>query len=74
MAESSATIGELEREYATALSKDDKPMAVSAINSILYKLKPEFKAKRLQYLNKKHELLTELKCMKLADEVVGLIL
>jgi hypothetical protein len=43
MAESSATLGELERELALALSKDDKPLAVSCLNSLLYKTgnKPE---------------------------------
>jgi hypothetical protein len=60
MAEASASLGELERELGSALSKGDLPMSVSVINSILYKLgtKPESKPRRLQLLSKKLELLT----------------
>jgi hypothetical protein len=49
MAEASASMAELERELGNSLGKGDLPMAVSVINSILYKLgtKPETKAKRL---------------------------
>lgn len=62
MAEASATIPELERELAQALGRDDKPLAVSAINSILFKLgqKPEVKERRLKYLKHKLQLLREL--------------
>ena len=51
-------------------------MAVSAINSILYKLgnKAEVKTRRLQLLNKKYELLTDLKVSKMADDCFSEIL
>jgi hypothetical protein len=63
MAEASATIGEIERELSTALSRDDKPLAVSAINSILHKLgsKPEVKPRRITLLKRKLELVQALK-------------
>ena len=64
MAEASASLGELERELAGALGKQDLPMSVSLINSILHKLgnnkHPEGKTRRLQLLHKKLELLTQL--------------
>ena len=49
MAEGSASMGELERELGAAIGKGDLPMAVSVLNSILYKLgtKPEAKGRRL---------------------------
>jgi hypothetical protein len=49
---------------------------VSAINSILYKLgnKPEVKPRRLGYLKRKLELLTDLKVTKLADDTLAEIM
>eukprot|EP00347_Sterkiella_histriomuscorum_P023980 403332724 len=75
-AEASATIPELEQELAKALQKQDKPLAVSAINSILWKLGNEERNKqqRLMYLNRKYELLEELNMKKLQDEVMTEIL
>ena len=48
-------------------------MAVSAINSILYKLgnKTEVKPRRLQLLKRKYELLVELRVGKMADDCLS---
>ncbi len=48
MAESAASIGELERDLGVALQKDDKALAVSLINSILWSLNDSSKAKNQQ--------------------------
>ena len=76
MAEGSASMGELERELGSAIGKGDLPMAVSVLNSILYKLgtKPEAKPLRLQLLTRKLEYLNQLKCTQLADDVIAQIL
>ena len=49
MSEASASLGELERDLAAAIGRDEKPMAVSLINSLLYKYgtKAETKPRRL---------------------------
>ena len=49
---------------------------MSAISSILYKIgnKPEVKQRRLQLLNKKYELLTDLKVTKRADDCLSEIM
>jgi hypothetical protein len=59
----------MERELSQALAKGDKPMAVSAVSSILHKLgtkQEEAIPRRLQYLKVKLGLLKDLKVAKMA--------
>jgi hypothetical protein len=64
----------MEREYSQAISKGDKPLAVSALNSLIWKIGDTNKERKLEYLNWKYNLVVELDQTKLADEAMGQIL
>lgn len=49
-------------------------MAVSALNSLIWKVGDSNKPRKIEYLNKKYELLNELQLPKQADETLSAIM
>jgi hypothetical protein len=69
-----ATIEELEYELKMATNIQDKPLAVSILNTLLWKIGNTNNEKRLDYLYRKYHFLLNLDLPKLADEVLNEII